>query len=176
MQCYRATGLVADGAEASMATRDVMRFWAEDQARWASTLQALKLNLSAHPSRPIDLKVFYRTSAPACDAFCSPPSGAPRKPISPALLLDRSMDQNASSFSHHLVFNINDMSSSAFRAHGHGVIDFETMLGVRVDAHPGSHDGIGDKLHCNVLHRIERAQALYVILQIWHILVVPLSA
>ena len=54
---------------------------------------------------------------------------------------------NASQYSHQLVFAINDVSAAAFRAHGHGVIDLESMLGARVDAHPGSFDGTGDKLH-----------------------------
>ena len=30
---------------------------------------------------------------------------------------------------------------------GHGIIDVETMLGVRADAHPASFDGNGDRLH-----------------------------
>ena len=63
-------------------------------------------------------------------------------------LLDRATDAAGSQFSHHLVFAINDVSRAAFQAQGHGVIDLESMLGTRVDAHPGSFDGVGDKLHC----------------------------
>ena len=50
-------------------------------------------------------------------------------------------------FSHHLVYQINDMSRVAYLAHGHGVIDQEAMLSARTDAFPGSYDGDGDKLH-----------------------------
>ena len=130
----------------SMATRDVLRFWSADQARWAAVLQAIKQNLSSHPSAPVDLQVFYRLSPPACDAACVAPQGA-HHPIQPAVLLDGTLAMNSSQYSHQLVFAINDASAAAFRAHGHGIIDQETMLGARVDAHPGSFDGQGDKLH-----------------------------
>ena len=153
--CYNASGMGGERRQPSLgndlvsvATRDVLRYWALDQARWALTLRNLQRNLSSHPSKPIELRVFYRTSAPACDAFCVSPQGAPRRPVAMSELLDKATDAGASQYSHHLVFGINDVSRAAFRAHGHGVIDLEGMLGTRVDAHPGSYDGVGDKLHC----------------------------
>ena len=50
-------------------------------------------------------------------------------------------------FGHQLFPWANDVAAAAFRAEGHDVVDVEAMLGVRVDAHPGSMDGTGDKLH-----------------------------
>jgi len=145
--CYAATGVGSDplASPQNVAERDVLRFWAQDQARWAATLQALQHNLS---KQDVDVRVFYRTSPVACDTFCVPPNGAPRHPVDPTTLLDRAMvDAGKQQYSHHLVFSVNDACRAAFSAHGHSIIDLETMLGVRVDAHPASFDGTGDKLH-----------------------------
>ena len=53
----------------------------------------------------------------------------------------------AEDYSHSMVFGLNDVSRTAFRARGHEVIDAEAMMGMRVDAYPASYDGTGDKLH-----------------------------
>ena len=150
-----------------LAARDVMRFWGDDQVRWASLLQEIQANLSSSSSaaasrvysseggegtpRPLRVRTYYRTSLPACDSFCTSPRGAPRHPINASTLLMTAMshtaDAKANDYSHSLVFALNDVSRTAFRARGHGVIDAEVMMGMRVDAYPASYDGQGDKLH-----------------------------
>lgn len=153
-ECYATEGGMSESLAATAAERDVLRFWADDQARWANLLQQLRANLTlnggarigglASPAPRID--VYLRTSPPAADAFCTKPDGSPRTPLTPAVLTNGVM-HGAAEYSHHLVHHLNDVMRAAFRAHGHGVVDVEAMLGVRVDAYPCSHDGTGDKLH-----------------------------
>ena len=133
------TASVDDESATSAAVRDVLRYWAGDQARWARLLA----NLTADdPSTD----VFLRTSPPAADTFCAKSAGASRTPIDASALAHGVMTGRGE-YSHQYVYWMNDMMRSAFRAQGHGVIDVETMLGVRVDAYPCSKDGAGDKLH-----------------------------
>lgn len=172
MECYaragigstpEAPGTATPPEDYHLAARDVLRFWSADQGRWAETLRQVRVNLSsagptgdseapsAAPSESeareaLDVRIFYRTSPASCDAFCTPPHGAPRSPVNASSLVSATMN-SAAAFSHQLVYALNDVSRAAFRAHGHGIIDVESMLGARVDAYPGTHNGEGDKLH-----------------------------
>lgn len=188
-ECYIQSAGMEERTAESAATRDVLRFWARDQARWAVAFDVARSNVTAQAeararahgggggrgyghgggahsrtrssggdsagdggestvaySHPPQIDVYYRTSPGACDAFCIPPHGAPRAPIDPSQLV-HGVFTGRSEYSHQHAFTTNDMASSAFRARGHGVLDVEDMLGVRVDAYPSSTDGVGDKLH-----------------------------
>ena len=138
---------------ATAAERDVMRFWAQDQARWAAALTSIiQQNLTAGtgggggPWGGPAVDVYARTSPAACDAFCTPPHGAGTSPKRGAELVHGALT-GVAEYSHNYVFWMNDVVSAAFRAQGHGVIDVEAMLSARVDAYPASSDGRGDKLH-----------------------------
>ena len=50
-------------------------------------------------------------------------------------------------YGHEVVDVANGAAAAAFLAAGHGVIDVAAMLGLRVDAHPGSTAGGTDGLH-----------------------------
>ena len=124
-----------------------------DQGRWASTLGRCSTTsrrashrwrgrLQGYPSRADQPKV----SNLARILWQILPHGAPRRPLNASTLVSATMGTKAA-FSHQLVFALNDVSRAAFHAHGHSIIDVESMLGVRVDAYPASDDGDGDKLH-----------------------------
>ena len=100
------------------ATRDAIRFWSQDQSRWAVALHEIAQNMSTasralasrnsggggaadaphhsmrdgrarsgdFPTSPT-VRIYYRTSPGACDAFCKPPHGAPRQPLDPTSLI-----------------------------------------------------------------------------------------
>ena len=157
MECYASAGIGetpnAPGTGSNpedylLAARDAMRYWSLDQGRWAATLKHVQTNLSPEggAAESVRVRVYYRTSPVSCDAFCNAPGGAPRHPINASTLLAASL-KNGGAYSHQLVFALNDMARSAFKAHGHGIIENEAMLGARVDAYPASYDGDGDKLH-----------------------------
>ena len=141
--CYMTHGGVASKEASSAATRDALRFWAYDQGQWASLLQQAQRTVNASGRR---IDVYLRTSSAACDAFCRAPSGAPRTPLDPATLIHGTMSFEGE-YSHQSVYWINDMARAGFRARGHGVVDTEAMMSVRVDAYPASQNGTGDKLH-----------------------------
>ena len=162
-ECYASGNGMSEAAATSAAVRDVFRYWADDQARWAQLLANLTTGSAAprgsvgeqrgdaaadarERQLPGPTAVYLRTSPPAADAFCVKPSGAPQEPIEPGALVHGVMTGHGE-YSHQYVYWINDMMRAAFRAHGHGVVDHEAMLGARVDAYPCSQNGEGDKLH-----------------------------
>ena len=152
--CYSLAGISDSGADTSggklprgaayaTAVRDVLSFWSRDAARWATLLEALAVKL-----RPtVEVHSYYLTSHQSCDAFCVPPGGAPRRPINASAIFDASLMRGAAEYSHQWAHWANDLSKTAFAARGHGIIDLEAMLSVRVDAHPASFDGQGDRVH-----------------------------
>ena len=118
--CYRDVAALAPDHAMATARRDVGRFWAAQTAALASAL------------RRIPARVFYRTSPPAADVLRA------NGPVCPADVLGAGAARAAGwEYGHDLYAGVNDLSVSAFLAAGHGIIDLEWMLGVRVDAHPG---------------------------------------
>lgn len=152
--CYSAAGMADAGPGTSVgkdpkgsayatAVRDVLSFWSRDATRWATLLESLAAKLKP----TVEVHTYYVTSNQACDAFCVAPGGAPRHPINASDIFDASLLKGAGEYSHQWAHWVNDVSKTAFAARGHDVIDLEPMLSVRVDAHPASFDGDGDRVH-----------------------------
>jgi len=146
-QCYERHGGLEAALAESAATRDVLRFWAQDQAKWAVALQeARRALMTARPDLTVD--IFYRTApASSCDYFCKPPF--PREPLELAQVVRAvlQVDSQPMHYSHQYAYWVNDMARAAFAAQGFGIIDLEPMLSVRADAHPASFNGTGDTFH-----------------------------
>ena len=142
--CY-ASG-VSEADAWSAARRDVMRFWASDMAKWAGAFRELKEPLA---ERGLRLQVYWRSSPAACDSVCLPDKGA-HELAEPASLITGVLAN--SKYSHDLVYWVNDIGRAAFEAAGHGVIDLEHMLGVRVDMHPASLPNQDGTIYPDTIH------------------------
>jgi len=123
-------------SEARVSARnDALRFWRRQVAAIAAHIR------DAHPT----VRAFYRTS-PAPAEFKVRGKGWPGGPLREIGPLEGAQNDE---YDHNILRNMNDIGAAAFQSAGHGVIDVETMLGLRVDSHPASHSstGEGDALH-----------------------------
>lgn len=85
-----------------------------------------------------------RPDAGAADESTARNRRGATRPLDRAAILPRGV-RNV--MSHDLVPTLSDYSVAAFVAAGHGVVDIEQLMGVRIDDHNSSESGSGDNLH-----------------------------
>lgn len=151
--CYAKHDASATPTAALVAAQsDLLAWWRREVERQARHLS--RFCARAKEVHNVTVRVFYRTSPPAADIWVrnTRVENRPTTPLPPDADLAEAYKspgtRDGIEYSHNLFGAINDMSTAAYLAAGHGVIDVEHMLGVRVDAHPASGtQGHGDALH-----------------------------
>ena len=136
-----------------LARRDMLRFWRENVAAQADALRALgnRTQVFFRATGPGAERWVRPTGTPTTTEPTSPPLTRVIKPLSDCGEVALATDPAPPTEFHHDLFAaINDISVAAFRAAGHRVIDHECMLGVRVDARPGTYPST--PRHSDLLH------------------------
>ena len=139
-ECYNRTGF-SESQSKALAVRDALTFWRGQAVAVAGLFQDVR-NRAKLNVPPIDVRTFYRTSPGAADQLQAM-DGASSPLSSAAATLEYyfTTPPEKIEYSHHVHAAMNDMAASAFSAFGHGIIDTEVMMGMRVDAHPASVQG-----------------------------------
>ena len=139
-ECYNRTGL-SDVQSKALAVRDALTFWRGQVVAVAGLFKDVR-NRAKLKVPPIDVRTFYRTSPRAADQLhAMDGASSPLSSAAATLEHDFTTPPEKMEYSHHVYQAMNDMAVSAFSACGHGIIDTEVMMGMRVDAHPASVQG-----------------------------------
>lgn len=139
-ECYNKTG-ISDIQSKALATRDALIWWRGEVAAAASIFQEVR-NRAKLEVPPIDVRTFYRTSpGPADQLHAMDGASSPLSSAAASLEYYFTTPPEKTKYSHHVYQAMNDVSVSVFSAFGHGIIDTEVMMGMRIDAHPASVKG-----------------------------------
>ena len=145
-ECYASIANIDAAKTVDLAQRTLFEFWRRESVREAALLRDIARDAERATASPpgTRVRVFYRTSPISADALVR---SGPTSPLDERSLLTIDTGGKSDEYSHSTPPTINDIAAAAFKSAGHGVLDLEVMLGMRVDNHPGTHSKSGDTLH-----------------------------